>query len=203
MILSVILAGLGAGLGLIVAIGAQNAFVLRQGLAGRHIGWVVAVCVASDMVLICLGTLGLGTASQLAGWVMPLLRWVAVVFLVVYGALAARRAWRRESLEAAGAEASTASAAKTVLTCLGLTWLNPHVYLDITLLGSLATSYQPRQWWFALGVVIGSLLWFCLLGFGAARLRPLLATARAWRVLDLAVAVTMWLIALNLIWQGF
>ena len=200
MILSTLLAGLGAGLSLIIVIGAQNAFVLRQGLRGEHVGWVVAVCAASDLALISAGTGGLEQVSGVAGWAVPVMRWIGVGFLLVYGALSLRRAWRgQEHLTQAGAGASRLW--PTLLAGLALTWLNPHVYLDtVLLLGSLAISHQPRQWWFAAGAMTASCLWFPLLGFGARWLRPVFASDRAWRILDVAIALVMWAIAASLIW---
>ncbi len=191
VIISVVLAGLAAILGLIIAIGAQNAFLLRQGLVGRYVGWVVGLNVSADVILICIGIAGLDWVSHIASWVMPVLKWLAVVFLVVYGALAVRRAWRKESMDAMNGDRPE-SWKKTILSALALTWLNPHVYLDTTVLGSLALTYQPNQWWFAVGVTLGSMGWFCLLGFGARWLRPVFATQRAWRILDCLVALLMW-----------
>lgn len=200
MILSIVLAGLGAGLSLIVAIGAQNAFVLRQGLRGEHVGWVVALCVGSDIVLICAGTAGLEQLSQVAPWALPVMRWGGVGFLVVYGFLSLRRAWKGQVL-VDGDERTKSARWPTILTCLALTWLNPHVYLDtVLLLGSLAVSHQPYQWWFAVGAMCGSCLWFPLLGYGARWLRPVFASPASWRVLDVAIAVVMWGIAASLIW---
>jgi len=200
MILTTILAGLGAGLSLIVAIGAQNAFVLRQGLRGEHVGWVVAVCAVSDIVLISVGTGGLEQVARVAAWALPVMRWAGVAFLVVYGCLSLRRAWKgQEHLEQGSG--GTTRLWPTLLTCLALTWLNPHVYLDtVLLLGSLAMSHRPDQWWFAAGAMGASCLWFPLLGYGARWLRPVFASQRAWRILDLVIALVMWGIAASLIW---
>jgi L-lysine exporter family protein LysE/ArgO len=200
--LSILLAGLGAGLSLIVAIGAQNAFVLHQGLRGAHVLAVVAVCAVSDLVLISLGTAGLDQVSRLAGWALPVMRWGGAGFLVVYGAMSFGRAWRGQSQLDQGPDGAVRRW-PTVLTALALTWLNPHVYLDtVLLLGSLAVSHRPHQWWFAGGAMLGSCVWFPLLGFGARWLRPLFASPRAWRVLDAAIGLVMWGIAARLIWGG-
>lgn len=195
------LAGLAAGLSLIVAIGAQNAFVLRQGLRGEHVGWVVAVCAWSDIVLILIGTSGLEKISAVASWALVVMRWGGAAFLVIYGCLSMRRAWRNESLieETSGAQTRLWP---TLLTCAALTWLNPHVYLDtVLLLGSLAVAHRPYQWVFAIGAMCASCLWFPLLGYGARWLRPVFASPRAWRVLDVAIALVMWCIAASLIWS--
>jgi len=197
VIISAVLAGLGAGLSLIVAIGAQNAFVLRQGLRGEHVGWVVLICAVSDMVLIAVGTSSLQQLSRVAAWALPVMRWGGVGFLVVYGAISLWRAWRNHSL--VGEDAEPSLLAPTLLTTLALTWLNPHVYLDtVLLLGSLAVSHQPHQWAFAAGAMAASCLWFAALGYGARWLRPALASPKAWRILDVVIALVMWGIALSL-----
>ena len=171
------LTGLGLGLSLIVAIGSQNAFVLRQGLRRHRVGAVVA----SRPVLLDLVRIG------------------GAAFLAVYGLMAARRALRPQALAPEG-RAEPASVAATVGTALALTWLNPHVYLDtVVLLGSIAQSHHGRQWWFAAGAAVGSALWFTALGYGAALLRPLFAAPRAWRVLDAAIALIMLALATSLL----
>ena len=200
MIVSIVLAGLGAGLSLIVAIGAQNAFVLRQGLRGEYVGWVVTVCALSDIVLISVGTSGLEEISRVASWALPIMKWGGVAFLVVYGFLSLRRAWKNQSL-VDGGDGSAKTLWPTLLTCLALTWLNPHVYLDtVLLLGSLAVSHRPYQWWFAMGAMCGSCLWFPLLGYGARWLRPIFASPLSWRILDVVIALVMWAIAATLVW---
>lgn len=193
------LAGLGLGLSLIVAIGSQNAFVLRQGLRRQQVGVVVLVCVVSDAVLIAAGVAGAGAVVQSRPWLLDVVRYAGAAFLAAYGLLAARRALRPQVL-APQEGAPTASVTATVLTALALTWLNPHVYLDtVVLLGSIAQSHPGRQWWFAAGAVIGSTVWFTALGYGAALLRPLFATARAWRVLDAVIALVMLTLAVSLV----
>ncbi|MDR2929995.1 MAG: LysE/ArgO family amino acid transporter [Propionibacteriaceae bacterium] len=197
----VALSGLGTGLSLIVAIGAQNAFVLRQGLGGSHVSLVTAICAISDLILISLGTAALDQVSSVAGWALPVMRVGGVVFLLWYGLMSARRAWTKRSM--VEATDSATSVVSVVLTCLALTWLNPHVYLDtVLLLGSIAVSNQPNQWWFAVGAMLASCAWFPLLGYGARWLRPIFASPKAWQVLDVAIAVVMWLIAVSLIWRG-
>jgi len=197
--LTAALAGLGLGLSLIVAIGAQNAFVLRQGLRREHVLVVVVVCAASDAILIAAGVAGLGVLIQQAGWILVVVRIAGAAFLTWYGISAARRAFRPKVLETDdGGDRMTRAAAIT--TVLALTWLNPHVYLDtVVLLGSIGGTYGDARWWFALGATIGSIVWFSALGFGSRALRPLFAKPVAWRVLDALIAVVMFAIAASLI----
>ncbi|MBD7994901.1 amino acid transporter [Arthrobacter sp. Sa2CUA1] len=196
--LSAFFTGLGSGLALIVAIGAQNAFVLRQGIRREHLFPVLAVCILSDAVLILLGTAGIGKLTETAPLVLDVIRWAGAAFLLAYAVLSFRRAIRPAALEATGGGRRTVAAA--VLTCLSLTWLNPHVYLDtVVLLGSLAASQGPEgRWVFAAGAVAASTLWFSALGFGARLLAPVFARPIAWRVLDLAIGVFMVVLALSL-----
>lgn len=190
--------GLLTGLSLIVAIGAQNAFVLRQGLRRAHVGAVVAVCALCDLVLIVAGVGGVGIIVQHAGWALTAVRWLGVAFLTWYGLSSAWRARRPAALAAAPHDAGPWCA--TLRKTLALTWLNPHVYLDtVLLLGSIANTHGPSgRWWFAAGACLASALWFTGLGFGARLAAPLLATARAWQALDLLIAATMLLIAVTL-----
>jgi len=184
-------AGMVTGLALIVAIGAQNAFVLRQGLLRAHVGGVVAVCAVSDLVLILAGVAGIGTLVEQAPTAVVLVRWLGVAFLGWYGAASLWRASRPGALEAAARGAGTRRTA--VVTALALTWLNPHVYLDtVLMLGSIAHQHGPEgRWWFGGGAALGSLVWFTGLGWGAHRASGLLASRRAWRVLDVAIGLTM------------
>jgi L-lysine exporter family protein LysE/ArgO len=194
--------GLALGLGLIVAIGAQNAFVLRQGLRVEHVAAVVAVCTVSDLALILAGVLGAGAGLARLPWLLPVVCFAGAAFLVSYGVLAARRALRPGSLlpDAAGTRAGLVA---TVGTCLALTWLNPHVYLDtVVLLGSMASTYGEHRWHFAIGAGLGSAIWFTGLGFGARLLRPTFARPAAWRVLDGVIAVVMGALAVSLAVRG-
>lgn len=188
---NLVLAGFLTGLSLIVAIGAQNAFVLRLAVARRHVLPVIVVCALSDAVLIAAGIAGIATVLDRAPGVLELIRWGGVIFLVTYGLLAARRALRPSALSAAPGGAITIGAA--VATCLALTWLNPHVYLDtVLMLGSVANTHgDPGRWWFGVGAVAASLVWFGALGYGARYLRPWFARPGSWRILDGAVAVLM------------
>ena len=184
-------AGLGLGLSLIVAIGAQNAFVLRQGLRLEHVSAVVAVCAVSDAVLILAGVAGNSWLSARLPDAITAIRLAGAAFLLGYAVLAARRALRPSSI-AVDSGGTRNGLLATVVTCLALTWLNPHVYLDTVLLvGSVADSRGSGRWWFATGAVVGSLLWFSALGYGARLLRPLFARPAAWRVLDAVIAVVM------------
>jgi L-lysine exporter family protein LysE/ArgO len=195
------LAGLGLGLALIVAIGAQNAFVLRQGLLGEHVAAVVAICVGSDVALIAAGVAGAGAALTAMPSLITTVRIVGATFLLFYGLLAARRALRpRASLRPAEPTVLHRGLVPVIATCLALTWLNPHVYLDtVVLLGSVAADRGGQRWWFATGAAAASTLWFCALGAGAAALRPLFARPAAWRGLDAAIAVVMTVLALGLV----
>ncbi|MFE9787838.1 LysE/ArgO family amino acid transporter [Nocardia salmonicida] len=194
------LSGLGFGLSLIVAIGAQNAFVLRQGVRGQHVLPVIAVCAVSDIVLIGAGVAGFGTVVESFPAVLTVARYAGAAFLVGYALLAARRALGSSTLIAEAAGASVAVGA-SVLTCLALTWLNPHVYLDtLVLLGSFASTYAtPDRWFLAAGAMLASVLWFAALGYGARRLGPLFARPIAWRVLDSLIALVMLALAIGLL----
>jgi L-lysine exporter family protein LysE/ArgO len=201
-----VLAGLMTGLSLIVAIGAQNAYVLRQGLLRSHVGSVVAVCAASDLVLIVVGVSGIGTVVQHAGSALQVLTWLGIALLLWYAAGALRRAVRPESFAATGgaARAQSASRGSVAGRAAALTWLNPHVYLDtVLLLGSIATTQYAGhaaggRWWFAAGAGLASILWFSALGFGTRFLAPVLTRPRAWQVLEFLVALTMVYVAARL-----
>ena len=196
--LPILLSGLGLSLSLIAAIGAQNVFVLRQGLRREHVLPVVLFCAISDAILIGAGVAGIGLAAEKMPALLPILRWGGVVFLGVYGLRAAYAAWRgNEHLDAAAAKAAPLH--RTLLTLAAITWLNPHVYLDtVVLLGSISAQYPGREWVFGLGAALGSFLFFLSLGYGARLLTPVFARPGAWRVLDLIVAGVMWSIALSL-----
>lgn len=192
-IITAALAGFGTGLSLIVAIGAQNAFVLRQGVRRQAVLAVVAICALSDAALIALGVAGVGAFVTAWPAALTAVGLAGGTFLVCYGVLAARRVLRPEpgaALDTAGAASS--SRRRAVLTCLAMTWLNPHVYLDtVLLLGSLAADRGDLRWAFGIGAGLASLIWFAGLGYGARLLSGVLARPRAWRVLDGLVAATM------------
>jgi L-lysine exporter family protein LysE/ArgO len=187
---SPLLVGFIASLTLIAAIGAQNAFVLRQGIRGEHVLTVVAVCTVSDIVLISAGIAGFGALISAHPSVVDIAKFGGAAFLVGYGLLAARRAWRPSSLTPS--ESAPARLLEVVVTCLALTWLNPHVYLDtVVLLGALANEHRDDRWLFGIGAVTASAVWFVSLGLGARRLAGLFATPLTWRILDGLIAVAM------------
>lgn len=198
-------AGIGLGLSLIIAIGAQNVYVLRQGIRRQHVLLVVLVCALSDAALILAGTAGLGFMLERIPWLVDVARWAGALFLLGYGVLALRRAWigDEKGLDAdSGTDATRRTGrAAAVGTVLALTWFNPHVYLDtVLLLGSVAATHGEDRWLFAAGAVLASILWFTALGYGARLLAGVLATPRAWRALDFGVAIIMFVIAASLVW---
>jgi len=185
-----ILFGFATSLSLIVAIGAQNAFVLRQGIRNEHVLPVVILCAVSDLVLIMAGVAGVGALVTAHPQLLTVARYGGAAFLMGYGLLAARRAIRPTTLTPSGA--GPASLKSVVLTCLALTFLNPHVYLDtVVLLGTLASQQGDARWRFGAGAAAASLVWFFSLGFGARRLAGLFAKPSTWRVLDGVIALTM------------
>ncbi|MGW7537614.1 LysE/ArgO family amino acid transporter [Amycolatopsis sp. NPDC054798] len=193
-------AGFGTGLSLIVAIGAQNAFVLRQGLRGGLVVPVILVCTLSDAVLIAAGVSGIGAVLRRWPWAIEAIAIVGGLFLVGYGILAARRAFRPGTLTVSPAE--LASPKRILLTCLALTWLNPHVYLDTVLLvGSVAAGHGDSRWLFGIGAVVASAVWFSTLGLGARRLSGVFARPAAWRLLDGVIAATMITLGVALFFQ--
>ena len=190
--------GFFTGLSLIVAIGAQNAFVLRQGLLRRHQLPIALICALSDALLIAAGIYGFGLAATGIPALLEIARWSGAAFLAAYGALAARRAWKGECLGAD--EALSMPLLASIALCLVLTFLNPHVYLDtVILLGSLANQHgNLGRWYFGAGAVLASVSWFFLLAYGATMLRPLFARPLSWRILDGCIALVMWAIALGM-----
>jgi L-lysine exporter family protein LysE/ArgO len=193
------LAGAGFGLSLIVAIGAQNAFVLRQGLRGEHVLAVVLICAISDIILIALGIAGIGSLLELAPWLLDAMRIGGAAFLLTYAVIAGRRALHPGELDAETSGAPTALW-PTATTAVALTWLNPHVYLDtILLLCSVAGTHGDDRWWFGVGAAAGSVVWFSSLGFGARLLRPLFSKPASWRILDALIAIIMAAIAVSLL----
>lgn len=192
-----LLVGFATSAVLIIAIGAQNAFVLRQGLRREHVLPVVLVCALSDLLLISAGVAGLGALVTSRPAAVTAIRWVGAAFLLGYAVLAARRALRPAGLTATGRAPATLRA--TLLTILALTYLNPHVYLDtVLLLGSVAQQH-PHRWFFGAGAALASAAWFAALGGGAHRLGPVLARPAAWRVLDGLIAAVLAGIAFTLL----
>jgi L-lysine exporter family protein LysE/ArgO len=190
-------AGLMTGLALIIAIGAQNAFVLRQGIRREHVGVVVALCMAGDAVLILGGTAGIGALVSRFPGVLDVLRWGGAAYLAWWALRSFASAAKRASLTAEAPR----SRGSVVATTLALTYLNPHVYLDtVVLLGGLANQHGPEvRWVFASGAVVGSVVWFSALGYGARALSGVLSSPRTWRVVDLVIGVVMLALAVNLV----
>lgn len=187
--LTALTTGFLASLGLIVAIGAQNAWVLRQGLRREHVGLVVAICVGADVVLMAAGTAGLGALRESAPWLLGVLRWGGVAYLLVLAAVAARAALTSRSALEASEERPARSVA---LTTLAVTLLNPHVYLDtLVMLGTVTNSFGDLRWVAAAGAMAASLAWFTLLSLGARALSGVLDRPTTWRVIDGVVAVVM------------
>jgi L-lysine exporter family protein LysE/ArgO len=195
---SPLIVGFLASFTLIAAIGAQNAFVLRQGLLREHVGAVVTVCAVSDLLLIAAGVAGIGAIVRHAPTSLTVVRWLGVAFLTAYGV---RSLWRARHAAALAAAAENQPRLRgALLQVVALTWLNPHVYLDTVLLvGSIAAHHGPNgKWWFGAGAGLASILWFAGLGYGARLLGPLLSRPRAWQVLDVLIGLTMLTIALQL-----
>ena len=192
-----LIAGLVTGLSLIVAIGAQNAFVLRQGLARKHVLVIVTLCSLSDALLIILGVLGLGKAIEQLPQMLEVIRWFGVGYLIWFGIGSLRKAFRDEILEVNNQQQSGLK--KTVITTLGLTFLNPHVYLDtVIFVGGLSHQFGNQTSYFTIGAITASFLWFFGLGFGASKLSPLMSKAVFWKILDSTIAVIMFSLAITL-----
>jgi len=189
--------GFGLGFSLILAIGAQNAFVLRQGLRGEHVLAVVLVCAISDAFLVTSGVAGFGALAEAVPGLERVMRYGGAAFLLAYGGRAFLAAARGDEVLEAGA--GDGGLWRVILTCLALTWLNPHVYLDtVVLLGSVSAQYDDRVA-FGVGAVCASFVFFFTLGFGARLLAPFFARPRSWRVLDAGVGAVMWAIAAGLL----
>ncbi len=201
-VITSVLVGVVSGLSLIVAIGAQNAFVLQQGIRGQHVLPVVLFCATCDALLELAGVAGIGFVVERAPIVLEILRWGGIIFLLGYAFTSFRRASKPERL-VAGDEAQS-SLAKTMAACAAITLLNPHVYLDtMVLMGSIGNAQgEPGRWWFLLGGALASFGWFFILGYGARGLRRFFATPRSWQVLDIVVGVMMLAIAARLFFGG-
>src|SRR6185436_559688 len=200
--LTAFLPGLLLGLSLIVAIGAQNAFVLRQGLRREHVFAVCAVCAISDALLIAAGVAGFGALVRALPWLAPAMRFGGAAFLFGYALRSLWSAWRSHAkLDPARDEPRALSV--TLMMCLAFTWLNPHVYLDtVVLLGSVSTRYGDHRTVFALGAIMSSFLFFFSLGYGARLLTPLFANPKAWRILDAGIGITMAALAAKLVFES-
>ena len=195
--MSAALAGLLTCFSLIVAIGAQNAYLLRLGLSRHHVGLAATICAASDVALILLGIAGIGTIIRSAPGTLEVVRWFGVAFLIAFSLLSFWRARRPEVLLLADAERPTVQA--VTLTTLAFTFLNPHVYLDtVLLLGSVGNQYGHHRWWFAAGACTCSIIWFYGLGYGARAASRLMSRPATWRVLDVVIGVVMLMVAASI-----
>lgn len=195
-------AGFLSGAALIIAIGAQNSFVLRQGIRCEHVLPIVLVCAGADALLIVLGVIGLGALIESAPGVLVVARYGGAAFLLAYGSVAARRALQSKQLTVDVGIGTSLGAA--MATCLAFTFLNPHVYLDtVILLGSLANQRAgSARWAFCVGAVTASFVWFFALGYGARLLGPLFGKPVAWRILDSLIALTLTGLGLSLLLEG-
>lgn len=196
--MSSFISGFALSFGLILAIGAQNAFVLRQGLLRQHVLPICLICGASDAILIVAGVAGFGTLATQFPWMEPVFRYGGAVFLICYGAISLRKAFFDVHALRAGGKAETGLTA-AILTLLAFTWLNPHVYLDtVVLIGSVSSQYDDRVL-FGTGAVAASFTFFFALGYGARIFAPVFTRPRAWQIFEIAVGLTMWAIAANLV----
>ena len=194
------LSGFGLGLSLIVAIGAQNAFVLKQGIRDQHVFWVCLCCALSDALLIVAGVGGFAALITLYPWIDPATRYGGAMFLSVYALLSFKSAVYDSSSMDYSAVEKPQSLISALLMCLAFTWLNPHVYLDtVILIGSISTQYESQRLYFAAGAVLASFVFFFSLGYGSRRLAPLFARPLAWRVLNTLIGIVMLAIAASLV----
>jgi L-lysine exporter family protein LysE/ArgO len=194
--------GILSGLALIIAIGAQNAFVIRQGLQRQHVLTVVLFCAISDALLIASGTAGLGKVIESAPEVLEIVRWFGVTYLIFFGLRSLRSAFRHNTLTLE--QGHLVSRKRTILTVLGLTFLNPHVYLDtVIFLGSIANQFPADKWFFSAGAMTASFLWFFFIGFGSKMAARFMVKVIFWKVLDLAVAIIMFTLATYLTFYNF
>ena len=194
--------GLASGLALIIAIGAQNAFVIRQGLQRQHVLTVVLFCAISDALLIAGGTAGLGKLISTAPQLLEIVRWFGVTYLAFFGLKSLRSAFKHNSLTLE--QGAVVSRKKTILTVLGFTFLNPHVYLDtVIFLGSLANQFPAEKWLFTFGAMTASFIWFFTIGFGSKMAARFMVKVVFWKILDLAVAAIMFTLATYLIFYNF
>ena len=194
--------GILSGLALIIAIGAQNAFVIRQGLQRQHVLTVVLICAISDALLIAAGTAGLGKVIESAPEVLEIVRWFGVTYLIFFGLKSLRSAFRHNTLTLE--QGNLVSRKRTILTVLGLTFLNPHVYLDtVIFLGSIANQFPADKWFFSAGAMTASFLWFFFIGFGSKMAARFMVKVIFWKVLDLAVAIIMFTLATYLTFYNF
>ncbi|MFA5704258.1 MAG: LysE/ArgO family amino acid transporter [Advenella sp.] len=198
--MTALLAGFLLSFSLIMAIGSQNAFILRQGLKAEHVFWVCLICAISDATLIGIGVAGFSMVLSQSSFWLTTIRYAGAAFLFFYGLMNFISAFKGQSSLNASQVNTPNSLKKTLLICLAFTWLNPHVYLDtLLLIGSVSTRYPGQGLNFFLGASLASLLFFFSLGYGARLLQPLFKRARAWQILDIGTGVIMWSIAISLI----
>ena len=196
------LPGLLTGLSLIIAIGAQNAFVIRQGLTRKYVLMVILICVLSDWALMAAGVAGLGALILSAKWLLEVVRWFGVLYLLWFAYGSFRSAFKNDSLKAGDEKSGTRK--QVLLTALAITWLNPHVYLDtVILVGSIANTFTVNAWYFGFGAMTGSLLWFFGLGYGAKAASGIMSKPAFWKWLDLGIAAVMVTIAVLLAFYRF
>ena len=194
------LSGFGLGISLIVAIGAQNAFVLKQGIRDQHVFWVCLCCALSDALLIVAGVGGFTALVTLYPWIDPATRYGGAMFLSVYALLSFKSAVYASSGMDYSAVEKPQSLISALFICLAFTWLNPHVYLDtVILIGSISTQFEGQRMSFAVGAVLASFVFFFSLGYGSRRLAPLFAKPLAWRVLNTLIGIVMLVIAASLV----
>lgn len=197
-----ILPGLLTGFSLIIAIGAQNAFVIRQGLRREHVLLIVLICAISDAALILVGTGGLGRIIQGNQIALEIIRWFGVAYLTWFGLRSLRSAFKSQSLQVG--EVLQARAGDVARSALALTFLNPHVYLDtVILLGSVANQFESDRWFFALGACLASVIWFTTIGFGARSASHFMSKPIFWKILDSIIALVMFTIAITLAFYTF
>ena len=197
-----IIPGLLAGFSLIIAIGAQNAFVIRQGLTKKFVLLTVLICAFSDAILIALGASGLGALIKSNRNILEFVRWFGVIYLLWFAFKSARSVFKKEVLNSAG-EAS-ADRKSVILTVLALTFLNPHVYLDtVILLGSISNQFGTDKWIFVIGAMLASFIWFTAIGFGAKSASRFMSQPIFWKILDLIIALVMVSIAAFLAFYNF
>ncbi len=196
------LPGLFTGLSLIIAIGAQNAFVIRQGLTKRYVFTVVAICTIIDASLIALGIGGLGAAIAGLPWLLEVIRWFGVAYLTWFGIKSLMSATKNQTLDAAGVESK--SAGKVITTVLAMSLLNPHVYLDtVIFVGGVGNTFGENRWFFAYGAMLASLIWFTSIGYGAKAASKFMSKPVFWKVLDGIIAIVMFALAITLAFFKF
>jgi L-lysine exporter family protein LysE/ArgO len=200
--LTAAITGFFTGISLIIAIGAQNAFVIRQGLARNHVLLVVVVCAVSDALLIAAGIAGLGLAVSELPWLLEILRWLGVAYLVWFGIRSFSSSMSTQGLEVSGPANLSVKAA--LFSVLSFTFLNPHVYIDtLLLLGSIGAQFGDLRWSFGFGAMFGSILWFSLLGWGASKVSPFLKSPKIWKWIDMIIGLIMFTVAVFLAFYNF